>query len=117
MKMGEFNHILRDIRKKINLSQEEIDRDREDICIPFGKQWKMFKDNIKLETELKAYRERESMREKYNELENEVVCSICLENRRNCLIDCHHLFCFECATDMINCPLCKKEIVNRIKIF
>lgn len=44
-------------------------------------------------------------------LEEEVTCSICLDYLRDPVtIDCGHVFCCSCTTDIRPvCPLCKKR--------
>ena len=48
----------------------------------------------------------------------DLTCVICLDEKRNCCIDCEHvLMCITCSAHINNCPICRKPITNKIKIF
>ena len=48
----------------------------------------------------------------------DLTCVICLDEKRNCCIDCGHvLMCITCSAHINNCPICRKPIINKIKIF
>ena len=48
----------------------------------------------------------------------DLTCVICLDEKRNCCIDCGHvLMCITCSAHINNCPICIKPITNKIKIF
>lgn len=53
----------------------------------------------------------------------DVDCAICMDKPRDCVMrPCHHMvICYSCATMLINrrdgCPICRKDIVEIIKIY
>ncbi len=49
----------------------------------------------------------------------EFVCSVCLSKRKNTVyFPCHHMTCCsECANQCSVCPICRKEIKNKIVVF
>ncbi len=62
-----------------------------------------------------------------NNLENNYICSICIENidsNNLCIIDCGHIFCKNCLTKYIiqqykkcNCPICRELfLLNNIYV-
>jgi hypothetical protein len=44
-------------------------------------------------------------------------CTICMDQECNCAINCGHVFCMSCAEKLMKCPVCRQDIVNRLKIF
>ena len=44
-------------------------------------------------------------------------CSICCDKKVDCTLNCGHLFCFDCAQRLIDCPTCRAPIQVRIKIY
>ena len=51
------------------------------------------------------------------EVEAENNCSICLERRKDCSLNCGHTFCMECARKVKTCQTCRKKITKRARIF
>jgi hypothetical protein len=45
-------------------------------------------------------------------------CVVCLENDKNCFIDCGHLcLCLNCSYNFDKCPICRKMITMRKKVY
>jgi len=44
-------------------------------------------------------------------------CVMCFERKINCVFDCGHVSCFQCAQLITDCHICRKTIVNRIKLY
>ncbi|XP_078434945.1 E3 ubiquitin-protein ligase RGLG2-like isoform X2 [Wolffia australiana] len=45
------------------------------------------------------------------------VCPICLTNPKDMAFGCGHQTCCECGQSLQNCPICRSEIVTRIKLY
>lgn len=70
-------------------------------------------DEIKNITE-----ERNTLKKKFDELEQTLECNICMDRKVNItLLPCMHCYCEECSKKVTSCPFCKKKITQRRKIF
>ncbi|XP_071139773.1 E3 ubiquitin-protein ligase rififylin-like isoform X2 [Mytilus edulis] len=51
--------------------------------------------------------------------EDSTECKICMDSESDCLVSpCNHLaMCMDCAKMLDNCPICRKDICKRLKIF
>ncbi|KAJ8466656.1 hypothetical protein OPV22_029208 [Ensete ventricosum] len=45
------------------------------------------------------------------------VCPICLTNPRDMAFGCGHLTCSDCGPSLQTCPICRKDIHTRIKLY
>ncbi|XP_020246124.1 E3 ubiquitin-protein ligase RGLG2-like isoform X2 [Asparagus officinalis] len=45
------------------------------------------------------------------------VCPICLTNPKNMAFGCGHQTCYECGPNLQACPICRSEIVTRIRLY
>lgn len=45
------------------------------------------------------------------------VCPICLTNPKNMAFGCGHQTCYECGPGLQLCPICRSEIVTRIRLY
>ncbi|CAL9152843.1 E3 ubiquitin-protein ligase RGLG2-like [Musa acuminata AAA Group] len=45
------------------------------------------------------------------------VCPICLTNTRDMAFGCGHLTCSDCGPSLQTCPICRREIHTRIKLY
>ncbi|ONK77635.1 uncharacterized protein A4U43_C02F8870 [Asparagus officinalis] len=45
------------------------------------------------------------------------VCPICLTNPKNMAFGCGHQTCYECGPSLQSCPICRSEIVTRIRLY
>ena len=57
------------------------------------------------------------MKETVEELRDSKLCPVCLENSRDAAFQCGHQTCMSCAKALDNCPLCRKPIQLRIKLY
>ncbi|CAG0899894.1 unnamed protein product [Darwinula stevensoni] len=57
--------------------------------------------------------------EKADEGDDGNLCKLCLEDELNCaFVDCGHMVaCLPCAQKVRNCPICRKVITSRIRIY
>ena len=69
--------------------------------------------------ELKEKNKVEDKEEKDDENEDNMKCSICLDNNKCMLfLPCKHVSCCEkCAENLDSCPLCRNPIQSKIKIY
>jgi E3 ubiquitin-protein ligase mind-bomb len=44
-------------------------------------------------------------------------CAICLTEPRNTALQCGHLLCWDCAQRVDHCPVCRKFVSHRIRLF
>lgn len=52
-----------------------------------------------------------------NRLQEELLCAICEERRKDTVFQCGHETCRTCADSLSHCPSCRVEIQVRIKRF
>ncbi|KDP27728.1 hypothetical protein JCGZ_19705 [Jatropha curcas] len=45
------------------------------------------------------------------------ACPICLTNAKNLAFGCGHMSCGECGSRVSNCPICRRPITNRLRLF
>ncbi|KAG6516719.1 hypothetical protein ZIOFF_027192 [Zingiber officinale] len=45
------------------------------------------------------------------------VCPICLTNPRDMAFGCGHLTCSQCGPSLLTCPICRRDISTRIKLY
>ncbi|KAF7835777.1 trichohyalin-like isoform X1 [Senna tora] len=45
------------------------------------------------------------------------ACAICLTNEKDMAFGCGHMTCGDCGVKMSMCPICRKPIINRLKLF
>lgn len=50
------------------------------------------------------------------EAESNTICQICFTNRKNCAVDCGHIFCEQC-THIDKCYMCKAPVTERKKVY
>ena len=44
-------------------------------------------------------------------------CAICFENDKNCMFNCGHRACMECAQKLDVCPVCREPVTSRTQVF
>jgi len=50
-------------------------------------------------------------------IREEKQCVVCLDRDKNTAFDCGHQVCWECAGPLTTCPICRKRIGAKIKLF
>ncbi|KAK8698350.1 hypothetical protein V6N13_114474 [Hibiscus sabdariffa] len=45
------------------------------------------------------------------------ACPICLTKAKDLAFGCGHMTCRECGSKLINCPICRQRITNRLRLF
>ncbi|XP_042043182.1 E3 ubiquitin-protein ligase RGLG4-like isoform X1 [Salvia splendens] len=45
------------------------------------------------------------------------VCPVCLTNAKNIAFSCGHLTCSECSSKLSECPICRKRITSRLRLY
>ena len=71
------------------------------------------------QTQIKGVMLQENQTWKEAETSSKVKCTICWENKRNCLVQpCHHnVCCIRCIKNIKTCPICRRPIQDFIKIY
>jgi hypothetical protein len=95
--------------KSLLEKKKELEEDYQDSTTNLLTQTKLIKESVK-----------ESLPgEELEKITNTTLCSICITNNVNCVLDgCGHTFCIGC-TESINrvCPYCRASFKKAIKIF
>jgi len=47
----------------------------------------------------------------------DLVCPICLENRKDMAFGCGHTTCMDCGGNLSLCPICREPITTRLRLF
>jgi len=58
-----------------------------------------------------------SLEQKFKDLEEQFLCSICLERKRNVAFLCGHGACAPCTQDLVNCHMCRNKIEKKIPLY
>ena len=45
------------------------------------------------------------------------ACAVCLTEPKNTALQCGHVLCWDCAQKVDNCPVCRKFVSHRIRLF
>ncbi|KAI4333254.1 hypothetical protein L6164_018087 [Bauhinia variegata] len=45
------------------------------------------------------------------------ACAICLTNEKDMAFGCGHMSCRDCGSKISKCPICRKKITSRVKLF
>ena len=79
---------------------------------------KYFKIESIIEKQQNTIKTQEENKKQIKDTRDLNVCILCMENQRNIMFKpCHHLICCQkCANDKDICPLCRKEIIDKIDI-
>ncbi|XP_013397887.1 E3 ubiquitin-protein ligase MIB2 isoform X2 [Lingula anatina] len=59
----------------------------------------------------------QELQAKMQEMEDTVMCSICLDRKKDLVFLCGHSACHICAQPLRNCHMCRKPITKRINLF
>ena len=57
------------------------------------------------------------LKKRLQELEDTVICPICMESQKNRVFQCGHATCGVCADSLRHCPICRKLIKQKINLF
>jgi E3 ubiquitin-protein ligase RGLG len=44
-------------------------------------------------------------------------CPVCLIDRKNMAFNCGHQTCQQCASSLVNCPICREPITTKIRLY
>ncbi|KAL2521275.1 Copine (Calcium-dependent phospholipid-binding protein) family [Forsythia ovata] len=66
---------------------------------------------------IKSLRSTASVEPVESGLSAEQVCPICLTNPKDMAFGCGHLTCKDCGVSISSCPLCRKPITTRLKLY
>jgi hypothetical protein len=75
--------------------------------------------DLKGELVLDGYWDHDIFIKKTYETDSDLVCIICYENKKNCIIrKCNHVItCYTCSKKIKKCPICSKKIYKIEKVF
>ncbi|XP_005986112.1 E3 ubiquitin-protein ligase MIB2 isoform X2 [Latimeria chalumnae] len=59
----------------------------------------------------------EELQNRYRQMEDRIMCPICLDNHIKLVFQCGHGSCIECSVALKVCPICRQAIRERIQIF
>ncbi|XP_052759643.1 E3 ubiquitin-protein ligase MIB2-like isoform X2 [Mya arenaria] len=58
-----------------------------------------------------------TLERRLNEMEENIMCSICMERKRNMAFLCGHTVCSECGDELRVCHMCRKPIQKKIQLY
>jgi len=58
-----------------------------------------------------------SLRQKVCDLEEQLLCGICMERNRNVVFLCGHGACTPCTQGLVNCHMCRTKIEKKIPLY
>lgn len=64
-----------------------------------------------------AERQASELRLRIEEAEENLKCDICMTRRKDVVLECGHILCGVCAAQVQNCPMCRRVISTRTKMF
>lgn len=56
-------------------------------------------------------------KDKVDEFQDAFGCKQCLSNPQNVAFNCGHLMCHQCSPNLTHCPMCRKQINQRLNLF
>ncbi|XP_059808391.1 E3 ubiquitin-protein ligase MIB2 isoform X2 [Hypanus sabinus] len=59
----------------------------------------------------------EQLQSRYRQMEERIICPICIDNQIKLVFQCGHGSCLECSVALKACPICRQNIRERIHIF
>lgn len=72
----------------------------------------------RLQRELNKERQlREDKERQLREEKEKSTCAVCFDSAPNCVFQCGHIFCMECAAKVAQCPTCRQDVKGRTKLF
>lgn len=57
------------------------------------------------------------LQKKLQEMEENILCSICMERKRNMAFLCGHTVCNICGDSLKTCHMCRKPITKKINLY
>ena len=58
-----------------------------------------------------------TLQRKLTEMEDNIMCSICMERKRDMAFLCGHTVCSICGENLKNCHMCRKPITKKIVLY
>ena len=58
-----------------------------------------------------------TLERRLNEMEENIMCSICMERRRDMAFMCGHTVCSTCGEALRICHMCRKPISKKINLY
>ncbi|RUS90925.1 hypothetical protein EGW08_001322 [Elysia chlorotica] len=79
--------------------------------------YKKTKDGRVIGSEEPSQSEEALLKKRLQELEDTVICPICMERQRSRVFLCGHTACGQCADSLKTCPICRRPIKHKINLF
>jgi myosin heavy subunit len=113
----EYEEKFRKLKEEYKKKLEEKEEDT--IKIIKIKKEKKEEMEAKKDDEIKNItEERNSLKRKFEELEETLECNICMERKVDTtLLPCMHCYCEKCCKKVTFCPYCNEKIKEKRKIF
>lgn len=74
-------------------------------------------DGAEVTTAPKTGSSNNTLQRKLQELEEEVMCTICMERKRDLVFLCGHSVCAKCGDNLRTCHMCRKPIGKKIPLY
>ena len=58
-----------------------------------------------------------TLQRRLNEMEENILCSICMERKRDMAFLCGHTVCGQCGDALRTCHMCRKPITKKINLY
>lgn len=58
-----------------------------------------------------------TLERRLNEMEENIMCSICMERKRDMAFLCGHTVCSTCGEELRICHMCRKPITKKINLY
>lgn len=58
-----------------------------------------------------------TLERRLNEMEENIMCSICMERKRDMAFLCGHTVCSTCGEELRICHMCRKPISKKINLY
>ncbi|XP_030843455.1 E3 ubiquitin-protein ligase MIB1-like isoform X1 [Strongylocentrotus purpuratus] len=55
--------------------------------------------------------------QKNQKLEEEMLCPVCIDQKREFVFMCGHSLCEVCTSSIDDCPMCRQPILKKIKMY
>ena len=105
--------------KEIESITNELEKLNEDLDDPYIDRWIEVLNNRNrvvnsdleiLKESQQTYKEFSVKEDVVNDIETLTVCSVCMDKKKDKVLDCGHLYCSECVNRLESCPTCRADI-------
>lgn len=65
-------------------------------------------------TSRRAEEENDRLKQQLNDMHERSICPVCLDRYKNMIFLCGHATCQYCGDRLLECPICRKKVEQRI---